>query len=141
MPIQRGRKAAAASLTVLTTPDAPRQPPKGLTKPQIAVWRMVTATMPADFFGPDTLPLLVAYCRHAASMDLLAVRINEIEAAGGKDVEYLALLKARAQESATLLRLAQAQRLTQHSRYRAEAAVLKGGAAKENRKPWQAAGG
>lgn len=136
MPTQRGRPAARLTL-LTTTPGARRLPPKELTKPQAAIWRKLTATLPEDYFGPDTLPLLTTYCRHVASMEVLALRIDAIEAAGGDDPEYAGLLKTRAQESAVLLRLAQAQRLTQQSRYRADAVAVKVTNAQGAEKPWQ----
>ena len=42
-------------------------PPAGLSDAEAAVWRDVTASLPAEWFRPEQLPLLAQYCRHVVA--------------------------------------------------------------------------
>src|SRR3954451_18956821 len=120
---QRGRKSAA-SLTVATVTGLPGQrpqPPDELTDEQAEVWRAVVATKPADWFQPDTHPLLTQYCRHTVAARVLARQIDGMDPACLADEDqlrrYEKLLAMRERESRAINALARGMRLTQQSRY------------------------
>jgi hypothetical protein len=45
---------------------------------QAAVWRQTVDGLEADWFRPETLPLLQQYCRHVVASNILAARIDEL---------------------------------------------------------------
>src|SRR5688500_14842040 len=74
---QRGLKSSAA-LTVVPLPGPQRpKPPTDLTGEEAAVWRGVVDGLPADWFPPESRPLLVDYCRHVCRSRGLARLIND----------------------------------------------------------------
>lgn len=154
---KRGRKSAAevaiASLrpaasdvtTALALPDAPYD----LNDDEAAVWRSVVATKPADYFGPETQPMLAQYCRHVVGARAVAnmVRVlndmvareerTEKAAERGATIMSAAkeldrLFKMRDRESRAMSSLAVKLRLTQSATYDREKKLP---AAK--RRPWQ----
>jgi hypothetical protein len=135
MVTQRGRRSTA-QLSVITIPGQRHEPPRGLTKPQAAVWRSVVATKPSDWFSVDTHPLLAAYCRHTATADVLAAKIDAIETEAADCSDYKTLLSQRDRETAALLKLAQSMRLTQYSRFKSETAATQAANSGDGEKPW-----
>src|SRR5688572_24505166 len=75
---QRGPKSAEALMIEheggtgvvlrVVRPDAPYN----LTPEQANVWRAVVDDLPADWFRPHNLALLVQYCRHITTADAIA---------------------------------------------------------------------
>src|SRR5690349_15437450 len=120
---QRGRKSAASlSLGVVTgLPGQRPQPPDELTDEQADLWRAVVTTKPADWFQPDTHPLLSQYVRHVTAARVLATQIDGMDPACLADQEHLQryekLLAMRERESRAINALARGMRLTQQSRY------------------------
>jgi len=89
--------------------------------------------MPADWFGAETYPLLVQYCRHVVSSDRVAQLIAAAEAGDQFDVrEYDQLLKMQEREGRAMSALATRMRLTQQTTY--DKSKRKPSAAK---RPWE----
>ena len=116
-----GRKSAA-ELGVQISPLSVQRPkpPAELSDAEKATWKAVTATKPADWWRPDTHPLLISYCRHVAN----ATRIDDlIETFNYKDIKESfnlfecldKLLRARDRESRALVMLARAMRISQQA--------------------------
>lgn len=92
--------------------------PHDLTDEETEIWAGVVESLPIDWFGPATIPLLVQYCRHAVQ----ARRLGQlIEKATGKKTlmlgDYNQLLKMQHRESMALAALATKMRLSQQSTY------------------------
>lgn len=139
---KRGRPSTASLTVVPVDPKLPGErlaPPSDLTKAQAAVWRSVVASRPSDWFGPDSEGLLISYCRHTASANVLARRLDECESASDFDLElYGELLKLRERETRAITALARSMRLTQQSRYGHRAAsTAAANAAGITRRPWE----
>lgn len=145
--IQRGRKSAAKLAVV--TPISGQRPraPRELTKAEAEIWKATVATKPADWFRPDSWPLLTSYCRHAVMVDRLTQDINRLptmsdDADNGVKMLGLLdkLLAMRERETRSMSALARAMRLTHQSRLKAETAATAHNRANGTsgaRKPWQ----
>jgi hypothetical protein len=55
------------------------KPPAGMPESQCVYWRVVVESLPADWFRPEQLPLLVQFCRHSAASDQIALMKEEAE--------------------------------------------------------------
>lgn len=138
---QRGRKSAAALAVVSPEIGAPRAlPPAGLTPAQRVVWLETVNSKPSEWFGPEHVPMLEAYCRHVATARALAQQIEEFDPDWLKDDDglkrYDRLLGMHVRETGRVNEFARAMRLTQQSIYRADKAATlskRGGVSK----PWQ----
>jgi hypothetical protein len=147
MPIQRGRRSLAALTLVGATSNVERMPrpgpPAELSGPEAGIWRDVTASLPADWFRPEQIPLLTQYCRHVVRSNVIAAKIAEHEeqtafekALSPAELElrgytpetlgalyemglktYDRLLKMQERESRTITLLATKMRLSQQSTY------------------------
>jgi hypothetical protein len=144
--MQRGRKSSAKLATLMPLPGQRHEPPSDLTPEQAKVWRQVVATKPGDWFTADSHPLLAAYCRQVATVNLLSVQIDAFEgdAINVIDPKQLAaydkLLLARTREVKSLVVLATAMRITQYSRLKPETAATQAINAGDASKPWNAVG-
>lgn len=112
---QRGRKSAAALSTAVTFPIAiPRLPPPAeLTGEECETWVAVTDAMPADWFSPAAVPLLVQLCRHTTQARRIAELIER--AAGDRETElsyYADLLRMQRTESAAIASLSTKLRIS-----------------------------
>lgn len=133
----RGRTPAAAMTiaadNVNALPARP-EPPADLTEFQQAEWVRVVASMPADWFRPETLALLAEYCKHretAAHLEIVMRRkLSEgIEA----DLKELKTLQSMCkEESAIITALMRSMRLTQQATFDKERKRDKPG-----KRPWQ----
>ncbi len=115
---KRGRKSGASLETVVCVTGKPARPaaPDYLTTDQAEVWKSVVKSMPADWFGAETHPLLSQYCRHVITAREVDKLISE-HAAGELDIpRYNKLLIMRSRESAAMTALARTMRMTQQSR-------------------------
>jgi hypothetical protein len=97
----------------------------------------VVDSKPADWFGPDSVPILTEYVRAAAVCDRLAGSIERV-LDEDSDADLGDLLAWRDRESRRLANLATKLRLTQQSRYTPQSAATADKKAKGAR-PWQAA--
>ncbi len=138
---QRGRKSAASLAVVPTQVGAPRAlPPAGLTPAQRVVWLEAVNAKPSEWFGPEHVPVLEAYCRHVVTGRALAELIEKFDPEWLNDDDglkrYDRLLAMHTRETGRVNELARAMRLTQQAIYRADKAATlskKGRASK----PWQ----
>lgn len=121
---KRGRKSQADLTTVAIGPRLGRPvPPADLTDDQTLTWRVVVDAMPADWFGRESLPVLAAYCRHAARARFLALRLDSMTLEDTEELEIWNKLAAAAErETRALLACARAMRLTNQVRYDASKA-------------------
>lgn len=110
---QRGKKnALEASVVPINGVDRPA-PPTTLTDEQQAVWLKVVDALPADWFRPESVEVLVQYCRHAVTARRVAELIKQIESEVDFDVEkYDRLLKMQEREGRALSSLATRLRIT-----------------------------
>lgn len=130
-----GRVSSAALSVVETDVTGTSRPraPAELTPEQSREWAVVVNRMPADWFGAETYPLLVQYCRHVVSSDRVAQLIAAAEAGDQFDVrEYDQLLKMQEREGRAMSALATRMRLTQQTTY--DKSKRKPSAAK---RPWE----
>lgn len=72
------RKSTAA-LAAVQLSHTRMEPPMQLTGRQCDLWREITGSLPADFFRPGDVPLLVAYCK---AYDFYLLAAAELEANG-----------------------------------------------------------
>lgn len=139
---QRGRKSAASLAVVPVAVGAPRAlPPATLTPAQRCVWLETVNAKPSEWFGPEHVPVLEAYCRHVVTARGLAQQIEDFDPEWLKDDDglrrYDRLLSMHVRETGRVNEFARAMRLTQQAIYRADKAATlsnRGRAAK----PWQA---
>lgn len=119
------RKSAAALSVVRPSPDARPDEPPDLSAEELALWREVVNSKPADWFGSDSVPVLKEYIRAAMTCDTLAAAVNL--ALESRDLAEVVmadkLLLARDRESRRVANLATKLRLTQQSRYTPQAAA------------------
>lgn len=133
---QRGRQSEAALTLVPVSGVVERierpAPPAGMPEAQAGVWCAITASLDAEWFRPEQLPLLTQYCRHTVASNVLAEQIeqlqqemSELQAATdgtAKDLwlhskTYTELLAAQRGETAALVSLATKMRIAQQSTY------------------------
>jgi hypothetical protein len=124
---QRGRESAASLSTVVAQfPIRLPDPPDDFSDEQVAVWRSIIAEHPIDWLDSGSKPLFAAFCRASVESKRIGDLITSNAADWLKDDEglcrYKELRKIQAQLSAELTSLATKLRLTQQSRYRADAA-------------------
>lgn len=139
------RKSAAALAIVPKAPGSAPPAPASLSATERALWGDIVASKPADWFGPDSLPVLTEYVRAVAMCDLLAERLRAILQGNGEGGQAAAavdeaavrvVLDMRDKESRRAVSLATKMRLTQQSRYGArdaERADRRAG----GKRPWQ----
>ena len=116
---KRGRKSAEdmaltvaepSAIHVIPRPDAPLD----LTPEEAEVWNQTVDAMPADWFRPETFPLLSQWCRHT---------VKE-------------LLGMQARETTALKAMASAMRLSQQSSYSDRGAAGKKAARPKVKRLW-----
>lgn len=129
-------RKSTASLTVLPVqPLAHITVPNGLSAAEAALWREVVDSKPAEWFGPDSAPLLVEYVRAKITCDQLDELVKK--ALGADDSQATeAALRARDREAKRLAMLGTKLRLTQQSRYTPQAAATANKRA-GMRRPWE----
>jgi hypothetical protein len=67
-PRKPGRKSAAELGLKISALSVRRlDPPEELSPDEKETWKAVTKTKPADWWRPDTYPLLISYCKHTAN--------------------------------------------------------------------------
>lgn len=133
------RKSAAA-LTIVRSAPAPKVPkgppaPKGLSKAERKLWREIVDTKPADWWGPDSLPILTEYVRAITMCDTLAEKIETAMKSNVAAGQVKLLMDLRDKESRRAVSLATKMRLTQQSRYGARSADRANNAA-AGKRPW-----
>jgi len=139
---QRGRKSSAAISLTPQVESLPRHaPPEELSELETEIWLMVINALPADWFGRDQLPLLLAYCKHSARAQMLDTEIDASDIAWLKDDEglkrYDKLLSMRDRESKQIIALARAMRITHQSRTHKDTAGRQANKGGGGPKPWE----
>jgi len=120
-PRKSGRKSAAELSVKISALSVQRpKPPAELSPGESKTWSAVTATKPADWWRPDTYPLLISYCKHVENAKHVDHLIETFNFDGIKNDFDLwpcldKLLKARDRESRALVNLARAMRLSQQA--------------------------
>ena len=137
---QRGRQSQEGLAVIkpgFTRPKAP----EGLSVEEISEWDAIVGRMPADWFTRETHSLLVRFLNHWTTAKNLTERIKKIDECEDINIsDYAKLVRLRNVESAQMVNLARAMRLTQHSRLKAESAHVRASKGKEG-KPWTEASG
>lgn len=130
------RKSVAALSVVTPLPTSLPPVPDDLTsRAERELWQSVVESKPADWFGPDSLPVLKEYVRACITCDLLADKVRT--AIGGNDASTVKFfLDIRDKESRRVASLATKLRLTQQSRYVPHAAGRANQRA-SGKRPWQ----
>lgn len=137
---QAGRKSAASLSVVggVTTINRLRAP-ETLTESESVLWAATINSKPAEWFGPEHVPLLVEYVRHVSTADMLTKQIQDFDPKWLEDGDGVKRLKdltaMRAREAGVINTLARSMRITHQAVYRADKAATiqsRGG-----RKPWQ----
>ncbi len=137
----RGRKSKA-SLTVAPVKELRQipEPPEQLTPKQGGLWRTVMESSAGGFIEVEAYPVLIEYCRAAASGDMVASELDRFDPKWAQDDEGLQrwnkLLQIQDRAQGRVASLAVKLRLTPSSRVRPETA----GRAERNhsgKKPWQ----
>jgi hypothetical protein len=139
---KRGRQSEADAAVVVEGSFGRRpEPPSDLTEDQAEIWKAVVASEPIDYFKTAALRgLLVDYCRHRASADLVTTAIDLFtqewlrSAEGAK--RYHQLLRMRDLSIRAASDIATKLRLTNQSRYTPQAAATASRNAVSGPKPW-----
>jgi len=140
MGIRGPKSAAELAIRTPNCVEATQRPkaPADLTKEQTEVWREIINEMPADWFGPETAPMLSQYCRHIDAARKVALLIGQAEKGEQFAVEdYARLLKMQETESRAIASLATKMRLSQQSKYGARGADTAHRNASVGVKPWE----
>lgn len=116
MASKRGRKTAGE----LTAVKAKRpEPPDTLNENEARIWRETVSALPVQWFKPETLALLEAYCSSVDRYQRLSYRLDQdLETMEFNDIEKLTRVVER--EGRFMLSVATKMRITQQSSYRAE---------------------
>lgn len=129
-------EATSGVVEVVQRPD----PPLDLTEREVEVWHQVVESLPADWFRPETIPLLAQYCRHTVEAQFVAALLDEAKARDEIIIEEVdKLQKMLTRQSQTMASLATKMRITQQSRYGARGADGAIGRSRVPgiRKPWE----
>jgi hypothetical protein len=129
-------RRSADSLSIIPRLPANRvATPAGLSKKERDLWRAVVDSKPAEWFGPDSAPVLTEYVRAAVLCDQLARMVDR--ALKGQGADLKTALDLRDREARRMASLATKLRLTNQSRYTPQAASTANAKAAGSR-PWQA---
>src|SRR5687768_393575 len=113
-------KKSIAALSAVPPHLTRPKPPSELTDEQRELWRSIVATKPADWFGRDSQPLLVQYCRHQARAAAIAKMIEDAVEDGGN---LRTLFNMESVQSRAIAMLGTRLRLTPQSRYTSRSAA------------------
>jgi hypothetical protein len=96
----------------------PPDPDSTLTEGERAIWCKTVGSKPRDWFKPESLELLTAYCKHASRARYFD---DLIERTGPEDLDQLGKLAGmREKETRAVLALARSMRLTHQAQHRAD---------------------
>jgi|SRR5215831_14823919 len=134
MTYGHGRKSAASLSVVPVIPGQKRPaPPSYLSDDEAEVWRSIVGSMPPNWFGPETWPMLCQLCAHTITSRELRRRLHRTFK---HPSEMQALLKMNKDESKIIAELSHKLRLTPASRKNSRRAEVehRHGATK---RPWE----
>ena len=140
-----GPKSAADQATKISALQVLRpKPPEELSPEERETWKAVVSTKPADWWLPDTFPLLIGYCKHiehAKRLDDLITTFNypDIKADFNLVGCLDKLLRARDRESRAMVNLARSMRISQQAQMHPKTAGRKntGTPPPHLDKPWE----
>jgi hypothetical protein len=119
---QRGRKSTAQlsvvqpdGLISIRRPD----PPAELDEAEARVWVSVVNSQEAEWFRPETHPLLVEYCRCTCELNYLSAWKKRLQAECGETKDFKQVSEMQSTARSQLNALARSMRLTQQSTYSA----------------------
>lgn len=133
---QRGRKSAEQLSPVPLSDQQRPDPPERLSELEAEEWRTIVARMPADWFSPETWPLLEHLCGHIVSAHLIQESRRKLQDKLTSD-EYEKLTRLFDMEGKAIGALSMKLRLAPQSRYdvtRANTAYKRNATASQ--KPW-----
>jgi hypothetical protein len=126
-------------------------PPAQLDTHERRIWSAITASVPAEWFTAESLPMLKELCRHIRNADDLTAdravaraAVDEIrkqpqpdsEELAAATQEYRAILRAHGYQSERIGNLATKLRLTPQARYAPSTAKREAGKVIEGPEPW-----
>ena len=110
------------------------EPPPDLTLEQRLEWISVVNSLRADWFTPETFPVLAQYCRHVVEGRKVAQLIQRLGEQDEIDVsDYDKLLKMQERESRAIAMLGTKMRITQQASYHPDKTKGKG----KVKSPWE----
>ena len=112
--MKRGRKSVGelSTLAIGIDPKSRPEPPSGLSPREAKQWREIVGSLRADWFTPESLPLLADYVRYAELSTKLSRELRGVAVA---DPRFAPLLKQKLAASNWVIRLAVKLRLTPQS--------------------------
>ena len=136
-------KKSLAALSVASVARLPRRPapPADLSERETALWKGITASLPADWFAPGDAPMLAAYCRAI----VLHERVSEeaegaaltIRGAKGGEIAN-PIFRMQDMAARLMASLATKLRLAHSSRWTEQKAASKASKTRGARRPWEA---
>jgi hypothetical protein len=133
--MSRGRRSIVSLSVVPALPGKRRpSPPPNMSAAEVAAWQAVVSAMPAHwFYGAESV--LARYCVQVASCEVMERRLRAMWDGSGPIDQTL--LAAHARATTTLVKLAQALRLSPGSRYTPRSAAGRLSEAKSGQvRPW-----
>jgi hypothetical protein len=125
------RKSAAVLAIAPLAPPPPSEPPAELTPRQSDIWRGIVGCREPRYFDGACRALLVQYCRHVATADVIAGLVAQTDPSNLHRFNRLRVMAAR--ETAAMARLSAKLRLApQHVRRIEHVAKTPPG-----RRPWE----
>jgi hypothetical protein len=114
----RGRTSAAALSVIAVDELARPEPPEELDADEAKEWREIAAALPPTWFGRETSPILVQYCKLIVRIRGLSIKIKQLEKKKDFDVvSYNRLVQTEQTQTRLMLLLATKMRITQQSSY------------------------
>ena len=115
----------------------PLSVPRDLTESEAEVWRGLVTSKPADYFGPEHIPVMVEYARAVCRGHVIDQQIRAFDPVALEDNEglrrYDRLVGMSCKNALVVKTLATTMRITQQAILRADKASLGSG---KGRKPW-----
>jgi hypothetical protein len=135
------RKSAASLAVARPELGNKASPPHALSERQRALWLQIVSAKPADWFSPETHPMLAALVAHIETFELLEREFRGLDKVDTAErlVWLDRLSKLRERESRAIATLSTKLRLTNQSRYTPKAAGT--ASRRTGPAPWETKGG
>lgn len=143
MATKRGRKTAA-DLTVVQLTGQRLTPPDHLNDAEVAEWRAIVDSLPADYFRPGDVPLLAAYCTASAFYKQAKeeLRTDGLTIMDDKGRTYAnPAHQILTSQASAMAQMAVKLRLCPSARYTEKSAGTKAKGAATGGRPWEAEAG
>jgi hypothetical protein len=111
--MQRGRKGTKLNIVPLNIPGQQQrpEPPKEFSPSEVVIWNQTVGGMRPDWFGPETLPLLRAYCTITAAAQHAAQQLRKTRAKP-ESAAYMNLAALHRGQSKAMISIATKLRIT-----------------------------